>query len=58
MPIYTYHCPRCSKEFEKQLPVKDYKEPQNCPECGEIAEKTLNTVSLSFGKGFEKTGGY
>jgi putative FmdB family regulatory protein len=32
MPIYTYKCPKCGKEYEKKLPYAD-KDKQKC-DCG------------------------
>ena len=43
MPTYTYKCEACEHPFEKVLPMSRYKEPQDCPECGEgPAKKTVS----------------
>ena len=41
MPIYSYKCNKCNKEFEKFLPLKRYKESQNCPDCNAVGTKQL-----------------
>jgi putative FmdB family regulatory protein len=33
MPIYDYKCPACAKEFEKNVKMAQYQDPQPCPEC-------------------------
>jgi putative FmdB family regulatory protein len=45
MPIYTYHCGPCDLDFEKQLPMAQYADPQNCPECEAVAQKTVALTS-------------
>jgi len=55
MPIYGYHCGRCSHEFEvrqsmSDAPLKD------CPECGGELRKLLYPVGVQFkGSGFYTT---
>ena len=55
MPIYGYHCGRCSHEFEVRqsmfdAPLKD------CPECGGELCKLLYPVGVQFkGSGFYTT---
>ncbi len=41
MPIYDYKCPKCGKQFEEALTIKERKKKQNCPDCGVIAIKQL-----------------
>ena len=41
MPMYEYLCNHCNKDFEKFLPMKKYKEPQNCPNCNTEGVKQL-----------------
>jgi putative FmdB family regulatory protein len=55
MPIYGYHCARCSHEFEvrqsmSDAPLKD------CPQCGGELSKLLYPVGVQFkGSGFYTT---
>ena len=50
MPIYTYTCKNCKKEFDKfikNINNKQHKIP--CPDCKELAErKTVNRIGLIF----------
>lgn len=39
MPLYNYRCP-AGHLFERWLPVREYREPQNC-ECGQVGEKLI-----------------
>ena len=39
--IYDYKCNCCQKKFEVILPLAEYKQAQNCPECGSIAQKQM-----------------
>lgn len=40
MPLYQYQCPDVHK-FERILPLVRYDEPQNCPTCGQPAQKLV-----------------
>ena len=44
MPTYSYRCTKCEVEFEKMLRIANYKDPQDCPECGTGPAKKLITV--------------
>lgn len=33
MPVYDYKCPNCQNEFEKNVKVAFYQDPQPCPDC-------------------------
>ena len=33
MPLYDYKCNTCEHEFEKNVKVANYQDPQPCPEC-------------------------
>ena len=48
MPIYTYHCDPCELDFEKFLPMSQYADPQNCPECEAIARKTVAPTNFTL----------
>jgi putative FmdB family regulatory protein len=50
MPIYEYHCPDCSTEFEKLVRLSEASKTPDCPECGEKhAQKKLSAFALSGG---------
>jgi putative FmdB family regulatory protein len=36
MPLYSYRCPACKEEFEKQLKMAEMEVPEGepCPACG------------------------
>src|SRR2546422_6020646 len=55
MPIYGYHCGRCSHEFEVRQSMSDAPL-TDCPECGGELRKLLYPVGVQFkGSGFYKT---
>lgn len=41
MPNYEFLCPQCGDQFEKLLPMAEYKTPQPCP-CGSLATRILS----------------
>jgi len=43
MPTYNYKCDACSNEFEELIPLAHYQDPQPCPECSEMASRTMGT---------------
>lgn len=47
MPLYTYNCPTCEKEFE--LLVRSGETPV-CPECGGEALERLMSLTAPQGK--------
>jgi len=34
MPTYSYECPICTNEFDRILPMSEYKTTQACDRCG------------------------
>ena len=46
MPTYEYRCPDCAHDFEKILKSADCKVPQDCPECGTVADKQVSRTSF------------
>jgi putative FmdB family regulatory protein len=46
MPVYDYKCKQCGNTFEKNVPMAEYKCPQECPECGCNAEKQVSCAML------------
>jgi putative FmdB family regulatory protein len=45
MPLYSYKCPTCHLEFSRILPLKDYREPQQCV-CGKVAERVIEAPAV------------
>lgn len=41
MPIYDYKCPSCEHEFEKNVKMANYQDPQDCPECKTPSGRTV-----------------
>ena len=41
MPTYAYQCLTCELAFDKKLPLAQYKDPQECPECGGETKKLV-----------------
>lgn len=48
MPTYSYKCEACGEQFDKILPIARYKDPQNCPSCGEGPAKRVITAGAGF----------
>ena len=46
MPTYEYRCPDCAHDFEKILKSADCKAPQDCPECGTVADKRVSRTNF------------
>jgi putative FmdB family regulatory protein len=46
MPTYDYECPKCESSFERVLPLAQYRDPQTCETCGEIATKVMSPVNF------------
>ena len=38
MPMYSFFCPECGKQFEELLSMKD-KDVAHCPDCGAKGER-------------------
>lgn len=51
MPIYAYRCESCENEFDVNLPVSRYQEPQDCTECGAGPARKLITPTGFILKG-------
>ena len=47
MPLYPYHCTKCSHRFEK-IQKFGAKPEDVCPKCGGALERTLTAPGLSF----------
>jgi putative FmdB family regulatory protein len=41
MPTYSYECEKCEVEFDELVKLEFYKDPQPCPQCGEMSKRTL-----------------
>ena len=46
MPVYAYRCESCQISFDRVLALKDYRSPQNCPSCDEVAVKAVTPVGF------------
>lgn len=46
MPIYQYRCLECENIFDKFLLLRDYKQPQRCPECSAEAARHFTPVAV------------
>lgn len=46
MPLYEYRCSN-GHEFERSLPVAEYKAPQTC-ECGARGERVISTPTIGY----------
>lgn len=42
MPMYTYHCEPCDLAFEEMGKIAMFRDPHACPNCGGLAERTLD----------------
>jgi len=47
LPTYVFDCEKCDKEFELIRPIKEYKDPGECPDCGNIGKKVV-TMPYAF----------
>lgn len=55
MPVYEYHCPACSYQYEKREGF-DAPARQKCPNCGKRARRVFHAASVVFkGSGFYVT---
>ena len=43
MPIYEYECQDCGV-FESMMPMSAFADPCACPNCGQSAQRVLNSV--------------
>ncbi len=43
MPIFEYHCEKCSQTFEKLS--KKLEDQTTCPDCGEAVQKVVSAFS-------------
>lgn len=41
MPLYEYHCKTCGHMFEEMRSMAQYKDPYDCPVCGEPADRAV-----------------
>jgi len=52
--IYNFGCQKCKKEFEIDIPMKDYDKEKNnqvCPECKGKLQRILEWKGVATGKG-------
>lgn len=41
MPVYTYRCDQCGEDFEKIRPMSQASDPQPCPACEHLADRSV-----------------
>jgi len=51
MPTYAYHCDDCDLGFERLLPIRQYDDPQDCPDCGKGPANKVVTMTNFILKG-------
>lgn len=44
MPLYEYHCKTCGHIFEQIRSMAQYRDPYDCPICGQAADRTVLTA--------------
>lgn len=47
--MYDYRCASCDTVFEKSVKMSEYQEPQECPNCKSLAERTVGGYAPSIG---------
>jgi putative FmdB family regulatory protein len=58
MPEYEWVCDQCTYNVIVTMSMKEYnpKEKRYCPDCGVKVRRKIESVGLSFGKGFFRDG--
>ena len=58
MPQYEWVCDQCTYNVTATMSMKEYnpKEKKYCPDCGVEVRRKIESVGLSFGKGFFRDG--
>jgi putative FmdB family regulatory protein len=46
MPLYAYACPNCGERFDALKSLRERKDPEPCPSCGEVAERAMSGYSV------------
>lgn len=46
MAVYAYECEGCGADFEKNLPMAQFDDPQVCPECGAGSKRVVVPVNF------------
>ena len=41
MPLYSYHCESCDRDFDEMARLAQYQDPQPCPLCGAMAPRVI-----------------
>lgn len=52
--IYNFCCQKCKKEFEIDIPMKDYDKEKNnqvCPECNSKLSRVIEWQGIATGNG-------
>lgn len=50
MATYDFHCQHCDLNFDKQLPLAKYRDPQKCPTCGQadFVTRVFSAPAISY----------
>jgi putative FmdB family regulatory protein len=58
MPFYNYYCEPCEEVFNDLVSGENYQDPQECPSCGKLSERTArgqkivaHGIGLTEGRG-------
>lgn len=51
MPIYSYKCTKCGKEYDKMRPFSDSDSSDICPNCGGEARRVFTEPGAVIYKG-------
>lgn len=55
MPNYEFRCSKCQETFEKNVPIAERRQLQDCPECGARFSAELDPAAGA--PGFKVRGG-
>jgi putative FmdB family regulatory protein len=44
LPLYSFECDKCQKEYEALIKLKDFDEPVKCPHCGKKLKRIMKPV--------------
>jgi len=53
MPTYEYECEKCDVVFEVTKAISEYKTPENCEACGNVARKLVSRPAGFVGEKVE-----
>jgi|14_taG_2_1085336.scaffolds.fasta_scaffold01197_7 putative FmdB family regulatory protein len=47
MPFYNYYCKPCEEVFSDLVSGENYQDPQECPSCGKLSERTARGQEIN-----------